>query len=120
MRFSLAALLFSALVCVAQASTVTEVLKANQTASGGVSWQSKAALQIEYPYYGQGLRGEARSLIDLVNGRFVDRLDVPPTYTMNGFDGRHAWELEHSGTFLRHADAVAQRSCRNRSQTSSC
>jgi PDZ domain-containing protein/aspartyl protease len=80
------------------ADRVAHVLEANQAATAGNQWQAKAGLELRYAYSGQGLTGQVVSIQDIQHGRFVDRSDIGPTRTANGFDGKVAWELEPSGT----------------------
>ena len=80
------------------ADHVAQVLTANETATAGNHWQAKDGLELRYAYSGQGLTGQVTSIQDIKRGRFVDRSDIGPTNTVNGFDGKMAWEVEPSGT----------------------
>ncbi|HEY4144663.1 aspartyl protease family protein [Pinirhizobacter sp.] len=80
------------------ADHVSQVLETNQTATAGNQWQAKDDLELRYAYAGQGLTGQVTSIQDVKRGRFVDRSDIGPTRSANGFDGKMAWELEPSGT----------------------
>lgn len=80
------------------ADHVAQVLAANEAATAGNHWQAKQRLALHYACAGQGLTGQVVYTQDLRRGRFVDRSDIGPSHTANGFDGTMAWEVEPSGT----------------------
>ena len=92
-------------ICFAAALSATsalagpaEILAANKTASGGVAWNGKQGLKIEYAYDGQGLSGTVVSTDDVHSGRWVDDAKVGPATQTQGFDGAHTWVRDQSGT----------------------
>ncbi len=80
------------------APSVSDILAANQAASGGAAWAGKAALEENYAYSGQGMTGTTRSLSDLASGDFVDTFAVGPATGAQGFDGTTPWAKDPSGT----------------------
>jgi membrane-associated protease RseP (regulator of RpoE activity) len=79
-------------------ASVADTLAENYRATGGGAWDTKAALELDYGYSGQGLTGTVRSLDDLRGGGFVDSASIGPLVVVSGFDGTHAWGQEPSGT----------------------
>jgi hypothetical protein len=75
-----------------------DILSFNKAAMGGVAWDKKVTLKLDYAYSGQGLTGTTSSLEDLKRGTFVDSYNIPPTAGASGWDGKKAWEKEPSGT----------------------
>jgi|SRR5215469_15470898 len=75
-----------------------EILAANKAASGGAAWDNKAGLRIEYAYSGQGLTGTVTSIDDVHTGRWVDDARIGPAAQTQGFDGKHTWVRDQSGT----------------------
>lgn len=100
MRTILSVLLLSTALTgpVLAAPSATDVLSANKAASGGAVWDTKAALQAEEAYSGQGMTGKITSLDDLKNGRWTDSFAIGPATGANGFDGAHAWDKDPSGS----------------------
>jgi hypothetical protein len=100
MRLHTALLTFTALATISPAlaaGSVDDILKANQTATAGTAWSSKAALQTDYAYVGQGLTGKTQSLSDLTSPRWVDTFAIGPITGANGYDGGHAWQKDQNG-----------------------
>jgi hypothetical protein len=100
MRLHTALLAFTALATISPAlaaGSVDDILKANQTATAGTVWGSKAALQTDYAYAGQGLTGKTQSLSDLTSPRWVDTFAMGPITGANGYDGSHAWQKDQNG-----------------------
>ncbi|MGD0141811.1 MAG: aspartyl protease family protein [Rhizomicrobium sp.] len=105
MRISLTALSICALAAsvsyttlATAAPSVSEVLDANQHATGGSAWDGKAALKADFAYSGQGMTGKVTSVDDLKNGYWVDSFAIGPAGGANGFDGVHSWAKDASGT----------------------
>jgi hypothetical protein len=84
-------------------ASVAETLAANYQATGGPAWDTKAALELDYDYSGQGLTGTVHSLDDLRRGGFVDRSSIGPLMIVGGFDGTRTWGQEPSGTVMQEA-----------------
>ena len=80
------------------APTAAEILNANHAATGGAAWDGRATLKTDYAYAGQGMTGKIESLTDLKTPRFVDSYQIGPMSGAMGFDGKHAWEKDPSGT----------------------
>ena len=78
-------------------ATPAEVLKANQTATGGRAWVRSSTLALDWSYSGQGLAGAMHTQFDLSGRGFKDSYEIGPTSGANGFDGTTAWQLEQSG-----------------------
>lgn len=98
MRTLMAAVLFVALSSTSGvAATPAEILDANHVASGGLAWDSKAAIRVEYDYAGQGLTGRMGGTTDLKDGRFVQDFMIGPQKGANGYDGTHVWNRDNSG-----------------------
>jgi hypothetical protein len=85
-------------IATAHAAGADDVLQAYKTATGGPSWDNKATLKTDFSYAGQGLTGTTSSLADLKDGRFVDSYAIGPLTGAQGYDGRHAWAKDQSGT----------------------
>jgi hypothetical protein len=83
--------------------SVAETLAAAYKATGGPAWDTRASLELNYDYSGQGLTGTVRSLDDLRGGAFIDRSSIGPVLTVSGFDGTRAWQQELSGTVTQEA-----------------
>lgn len=99
MRLVYAAVALAALLATpAFASPAVQVLEANKAASGGAAWDAKITLKAEYAYSGQGMTGKTWGVTDLKNGRYVENYTIGPVRGANGFDGKHAWEKDPSGT----------------------
>jgi hypothetical protein len=100
MRLTIAA--FAALtatsVAALAAGSADDVLKANKAATGGTTWDTKAAISIDADYAGNGLTGTTHSVNDLKNGRTVGVFKVGPAQGANGFDGKTPWQRDTSGT----------------------
>ncbi len=74
---------------------VLEILKADQSATGGTTAQ---AATTTFAISGMGLTGRIVSVTDLKTGRFLDTMAAGPMTETQGFDGAHAWAREPSGT----------------------
>ena len=102
------ALLAATSVAALAGGSADDVLKANKAATGGTTWDTKAAVSIESDYTGQGLTGTTHSLNDLKNGRSVTDYKVGPAQGANGYDGKTPWERDTSGAITKQegGDAV--------------
>ena len=89
------ATLFAIQACAA--TDPAAVLRANQAASGGAHWNGKAVLKQESALAGQGLTGTDVSVMDLADGRNVDRAVIGPATQNTGFDGHETWQQDSSG-----------------------
>ena len=111
MRRTIAAFAAVTATCVAAlaAGSADDVLKANKAATGGSAWDSKATVEIDGDYKGQGLTGTTRNINDLKSGRSVSAYKVGPAEGANGFDGKTPWQKDSSGTITEQqgGDAVA-------------
>ena len=109
MRITLSAIVLTTISStIALAATPAEILDANRAASGGVAWNGKAAVRVQYDYVGQGLTGKAGGTSDLRDGRFEQDFVVGPQKGANGFDGKQVWNKDNSGivTLQEGADAI--------------
>ncbi|HEY8003202.1 MAG TPA: aspartyl protease family protein [Phenylobacterium sp.] len=91
---SLASVAIVAVAAHAQAATPSEVLTANQAATGRTP---AGEVRLTYAYSGQGMTGVVRSAYDAASGAFADSSDVGPISEGAGFDGAHAWMRDASG-----------------------
>lgn len=83
------------LACASAAGTsVDRLLDGNRAAVGSMAAGSET---LHYRYAGQGLAGTVELVFDPGNGRYVERLDMPPVREANGFDGATPWQTDLSG-----------------------
>lgn len=76
---------------------VAAILSANQAATGSPP-PHEAAITTTYSFAGMGLNGSYTTTQDIESGQFVNTLAVGPVTQVQGFDGRHAWQKDASGT----------------------
>jgi hypothetical protein len=86
---------------------VAAILKANHAAVGDPPPHA-ATITLRYAFAGFGLSGGYTSTSDLADGRYVNVLTAGPVTQVHGFDGKHAWRKDASGS-VTHQDGGQQR-----------
>jgi hypothetical protein len=76
---------------------VAAILRANELAEGAAP-RGATTVTTTYAFHGMGLTGRYVSTDDLNDGRFVSALTLGPVSQIQGFDGKHAWLKETSGS----------------------
>ena len=96
------------------AESARAVLTANHAAAiASPTAPTSGALRLTYAFDGMGLKGQATSLVDLADGRFVDALSAGPVNQTQGFDGATGWVRDASGAVIAQDGAEPRALARN-------
>jgi hypothetical protein len=111
--FSTALLLTLLFPAAAGANEADDVLARAKTVSGGALWDSTTSLRSRGTLATGGLEGELTSLVEVGDGRWINRYQLGPVNGADGYDGSSAWTLDPGGEVARLDAPVAVRRARS-------